>query len=242
MTLKYRPYSFSKISTFEQCNKRFYYQYIQKLKVPDKPQIFFDRGKFLHLLMEHEGDLKKVKNTKAFKEIVKHKLMNKEDITDAYNVYKNFISSPIGKSILSKKRILAEFPIGLNDNLELQNYHENPILRGYIDDLRTYKDIGIIIDYKSGKYVQKEDQNYSQLLWYSLGLFSMDKTIDKIILIFAYLEHNKINTIVVQRKDIQRYKKALFDKIQKIEDETIFEKNETALCEYCPFFEVCLED
>jgi CRISPR/Cas system-associated exonuclease Cas4 (RecB family) len=244
--LKYAPYSFSKISVFEQCPRKFKYQYIDKLPVPRKPQIHNDRGKLFHLLLEHDGDLKKVKETKDWKEIISHNLLSKENIKEVFSIYKNFISSKEGQSILKHKALLKEFPLGLNENLEIVKYDDKDVvLRGFIDAcyiLEDRSDVCLVIDWKSGKKKTKEQQSWAQLLWYSLGLFSQNPELEKIILVFAYVEHNHLNTKVVYRKDIEKYKKALHDKIQKIETEKDFPKEESPLCSYCDFEEFCRTD
>jgi putative RecB family exonuclease len=246
MKYKYAPYSYSKIATYEQCPRKFKYQYIDKIPVERKPQIHFDRGKLFHLLLEFNGDLNKIKETKDWKEIKEHGLLSKEQIQEVFKIYKTFISEKPGKDIVNKKVFMKEFPLGLNQDLELVPYNSDEVLlRGYIDAaylIDDRDDICIVVDWKSGKYKEPEKQSYAQLLWYSLGLFSKNPYLEKIMLVFAYVEHNKINTKIVQRKDIDKYKKALFDKIQKIEIDTEFEKEETALCDWCDFREVCLED
>ena len=244
-TYKYAPYSHSKMTTYEFCPRKFKYQYIDKIPIERKPQIHFDRGTLFHLLLEHDGDLKAVKETKDWKVIKSNNLLDKSQIKEIYDIYKTFITTKPGKDIVSKDVLLKEFPLGLNENLELVPYDSNDVvLRGFIDAAYTFgkDDVCMLVDWKSGKYKKEEQQSYAQLLWYSLGLFSKNPYLKKILLVFAYVEHNKINTKVVQRKDLHKYKKALFDKIQKIEQATEFPKEITGLCSYCDFVEVCSED
>jgi putative RecB family exonuclease len=245
--MKYAPYSHSKISTFEQCPRKFKYQYIDKIPIERKPQKHLDRGQFFHLLMEYGlENFDEIKKSNEFKEIQEHGLLNKEDLKEIINIYKKFISTKPGKDIVKHKALLKEFALGLDENLELVPYNSDKVLiRGYIDaafivDDRT--DVCLIVDWKSGKYVPKEKQNWSQLLWYSLGLFSQNPDLEKIILVFAYLEHQKINTKIVQRKDLPRYKEEMMKKIQKIENEKDFPKVESPLCNFCDFREICMED
>jgi len=211
-----------------------------------KPQDYFDRGKLFHLLLEYNGDLKTIKKTKEFQEIKEHQLLDTNQIKEIYQIYKTFISSKPGKDIISKEVFMKEFPLGLNKDLELVPYgDDNVLLRGYIDAcylIPDRDDVCLVVDWKSGKYKSKEHQSYAQLLWYSLGLFSKNPHLEKILLVFAYVEHNKINTKTVQRKDINRYKQALYNTIDKIEQDQEFEKNETTLCQYCDYFEVCQGD
>jgi putative RecB family exonuclease len=243
---KYAPYSHSKIETWKACPRQFRYRYIDRLPVEKKPQIYFDRGKLFHLLLEYNGDLKTIKKTKEFQEIKEHKLLDSNQIKEIYKIYKTFISQKPGKDIVSKKVFLKEFPLGLNKDLELVSYNADEVLlRGYIDAcylIPERDDVCLVVDWKSGKYKSKEDQSYAQLLWYSLGLFSKNPYLEKILLVFAYVEHNKINTKTVQRKDINRYKQALYNTIDKIEQDQNFNKIENGHCNYCDYLEVCRGD
>ena len=244
--LKYRPYSFSKISTHQQCPRKFKYFYIDKLPVPEEPQLHLDRGKFIHLLFEHDGDLKEVQKTKDWKEIKEHKLMTKEDIKGALNVYKQFKDSDTGKKLLQNESLLKEFPIGLNGNFEMVSYSsEDVVLRGYLDDLRTINDrtdVAMLIDWKTGHYKHKEEQNWSQLLWYSIALFKRNPELEKIMLVFAYVDHKKTNPKIVKREDLPRYENHLENQIKKIEEDTTFKKVESPLCNYCQFQKHCSQD
>jgi CRISPR/Cas system-associated exonuclease Cas4 (RecB family) len=65
---------------------------------------------------------------------------------------------------------------------------------------------------------------------------------DKIVLIYAYVDHQKINKKVVYRKDIERYKTEMFKKIEKIERETEFPKEISGLCNFCDFQDYCMKD
>ncbi len=101
-------------------------------------------------------------------------------------------------------------------------------------------DIIILTDYKTGKIPEK--QSYKQLLFYALGLFSKNPYLDKILLVYAYIDHQVINKQILYRKDLLRYKKALYDTIEKIESDKEFHKEESGLCQFCDYFLVCQED
>jgi hypothetical protein len=55
--MKYTPYSYSKMDTFEKCPRRFKYQYIDKIKVPQEHNEHLEKGKCINLLLEHNGDI-----------------------------------------------------------------------------------------------------------------------------------------------------------------------------------------
>ena len=238
--LKYKPYSYSKMATHQQCPAKFKFKYIDKIPVEKLPHKHLDKGKFIHLLLEHNGDLTKVKQEREFKEILEHKILTKDDFKEYLQTYKKFINSKIGQAITSRKELVKELPVGLTPELEMTDYDaEDAILRGYIDaayvDEKT--DTLLLVDWKTGKV--PEDTNFQQLMFYGISLFSK-MPYDKIVIMYAYIEHNKVKKTVLSRADLPKYKKALNQLIEKIESDTVFEKNESALCQFCDFQNVCI--
>lgn len=240
----YAPYSPSKIKTYQSCPKKFKFTYIDKLPNRWEPSIPLDRGKLLHLFLELEGDMKKVKENKEFKEIMARGLITKEILKETLQSYKNFTTSSLGKKVLSKKVIYTELPIAYDKDIKITEYNNtnDVYIRGYIDSVRVIEkpgeDILWCIDWKSGKYVEKDNQQYDQVLYYSLGLFDLIPY-DKIAISFIYIDHNKDNTKIVHRADIEKYKTALYNNINDIENDQTWEKNETHLCNWCNFYDEC---
>ncbi len=244
----YAPYSPSKIRAYQGCPRKFKFTYIDKLPNRWEPSIPLDRGKLLHLFLELNGDMAQVKKHKEFKEIMTRGLVTKEILKETLQTYKEFVSSDLGKKVLNKEVVYTELPIAYDKDIKITEYsnaNNDVYIRGYIDSVRVIEkpqeDILWCIDWKSGKYVQEESQQYDQVLYYSLGLFDLIPY-DKIAISFVYIEHNKANTKIVHRSEIEDYKKALYNNINKIETDITFEKNETHLCSWCNFEGVCLHN
>ncbi len=257
---KYGPYSSSRLATFAQCPRRFQYQYINKLPAPWTESFATDRGKLLHMMLEHSTkdgtDFQKIKQEKEFKEIVKRELLKKDDIKDTIKVYENFRTSKVGQGILSKERVFSELAIGLDYDMNITPFNprfnkekmDKLYFRGFLDygfvkpaKTKDEEDVLVICDWKSGKYKSQQEQKWDQLLWYSLSMFS-EMPYDNIMLMFVYVDHNKVNAKLLQRKNLQKYKDALHRTIDKIENASVFEKKESGLCDWCPFQEHCLSD
>ncbi len=234
--LKYAPYSYSRISTWSTCPRKFKYTYIDKLGGPVRV-LALDRGNFLHCLLEHDGDIENVKKSRAFKEIKKNKIMTSDDIQECIGIYKSFKGSKIGKWINEKTQIANELSISMNKNLEIIPYgHNDTIFRGHIDKVVRDGDTLILIDYKSGKF--RPDMKWDQLLYYGVAMFN-SMPFDKIILMNVFIEHEKFNKEVIYRKDLKLYQKALLTNIKDIESDNKFNKNETPLCDWCEFVDIC---
>ncbi len=239
--LKYAPYSFSRINTWTQCPKKFEYQYIQKIGT-FKGSIALDKGKFVHCLLEHSGDMKKVKASSDYKQVKKSGIMTASDYKEAVKIYKDFKTGSIGTWIDARTDMFNELPIAMNKNMEIIPYSNEDgevIFRGYIDKIIREEDLLILIDYKTGKY--RPDMKFTQLMYYGISLFSK-LPFDKILMMNVFVEHNQVNKQVLHRADIKKYQKALLTNIRSIETSETWEKNETALCNWCEFQDVCLKE
>jgi len=241
--LRFAPYSASKINTWKQCPRKFNYSYVQKIPREWESSYALDRGKLIHLILELNFDVAEIKKHREFGKIVKNKILTKEQIKDCFKVAKDFTESKAGKSLFTRKQLFNELEMGLDLNMEITSYSEAAFLRGYIDvgflDEKT--DTLLLTDYKTGKYKTKDQQDWSQLLWYSLGIFSK-MPFDKIMLVYAYVDHHKLNTRMVYRKDIEKYKKGLWDTIDPIEKDYNYQKKETPLCNWCNYQDHCIAD
>ena len=248
------PYSYSKIASYLQCARKFKYSYVDKIKVPWTDNIATQRGKLIYCIFEFERDLDKIKASDDFKSIKQKKILDAAAIKGCFTVYDKFIKSAPGRQILAKKRLFAEMPIGLDESLNFMAYDkytkesqqpDNLFLRGFVDDARVVPDVDtsmILIDWKSGKYKTKEHQDWTQLLYYGIAFFGANPNLEKIILCYAYVEHDKLNLKPIYRKDLDKYKTALHNTVNKIEADVCFEKKETALCDYCDYQDLCMKD
>ena len=124
MGLRFAPYSFSKISTWKQCPRKFNYNYVQKLPKAQASAYALDRGKLIHLILECNFDLIAIKSHKDFKGIVQSEFLSKSDIKDCFKVAKDFKESPAGQTLFKRKMLFAEMAIGLDFNLAIQEYND----------------------------------------------------------------------------------------------------------------------
>lgn len=241
--MKFAPYSWSKISTHQQCPRKFKYKYVDKLPTTFKPSIHLDKGKLVHLIFELERDIPKIKAHKDFIEVKNNGLLGAEGIKNCFKIHDDFAKGKIGSKILGYPRVFAELPLGLDKDLNITKYEaDDVLLRGYIDDARHFPDNDtamICNDWKTGKLPR--EQKWGQLLYYSIGLFSRSP-VDKILLNYLYVEHNHAESKIVHRSEIEKYKKALYTTIDIIETDEVYDKCETGLCNFCDFQDHCMQD
>ncbi len=243
--LKYAPYSYSRINTWLQCPRKFRYSYVEKI-VKWETSAPLDRGKLVHSILEHSDSPKiskevfdKVKKTQDWRDIQEHDILTLDDYKKCIKMSTDFKASKMGVFLDSCEPVAKEMSIGMDKTLEIVSYTSpDAIFRGYIDLVVRKGDNLIICDYKTGKY--KPDMSWDQLLYYAIAMFSVTPPeVEEITIMNLFVEHLKVNKTTLNRKDINKYKKALFTNIANIEKDTKFEKNETTLCNWCQYQPLC---
>lgn len=76
-------------------------------------------------------------------------------------------------------------------------------------------------------------------MFYAIYFFKRYSNIKEISISYVYVEHNHENKIILERQYLDRYISELFDLINAAEEDTVFQKNETRLCDYCDFRTHC---
>lgn len=232
-------YSFSRVQTFNQCKRKFKYNYIDKL--PTKFNPAFAKGKAIHSILESWG-LETPQESRDKENI--------EKTQKHFDIVNNFINSTLGQDIMSKKSA-REVEFFLDKDLNPCE-KENANFVGYIDRVNYFENAEAnveLIDFKTGKYKELKWQDFSQLMIYSIYIFKKYK-VDKIKLRFVYVEHNLENDLIIERDSIKEVESKLLNDIASIEEltknfiltnnENIFERNVTKLCDYCDFKDICI--
>jgi len=110
--MKYTPYSFSKLITHKNCNRKFLYNYIEKIPKDKIDMIALKKGSAIHSILKNYPSL----STNKFQHIVD-----------------KFIQTKLGNKYLSRESI-REFDFGLSKDLRPSRYSDRESLfRGSID-------------------------------------------------------------------------------------------------------------
>lgn len=224
--MKFTPYSFSKLSLYNQCPRKFKYRYIDKIKVPFVYNEALLKGGAVHSILEHHPDESTHKLANTYKHIAQR-----------------FLKTELANQIF-KQPTLREFDFGLSKKLEPTEYNDSDALfRGSIDCIFKEEDQLVLIDFKTGKLKDEKYQSFDQLMFYSLYFFQKYKELQTIKISYVYVEHeNAENYLVLERKYLNNYVKQLIDIIKLAETEENFNKNITPLCGYCDYKDVCEKD
>lgn len=224
--MKYSPYSFSKLNSFKSCNRKFKYIYIDKVQPEKTDMTALLKGGAIHSIIEHYPNQSN------------HKLAEKyQSIAD------KFISSKLGQKYLTINST-REFDFGLTKELQPYLYNDKAALfRGSVDYIALIDNELYLCDWKSGKEKDEKYQDYNQLMFYAIYFFQKYQSINKINISYVYVEHDEVeNKMILERQYINTYITELLTIINSAETETVFNKNQTRLCEYCEFKNHCDND
>lgn len=223
--MKYNPYSYSKISVYNQCPKKFKYKYIDKVKVPyvySEPLI---KGGCIHSILEYHPDKSPHKHQEKYQYIVD-----------------NFLDTDLGREIFMYDG-KCEIDFGLTRKLEpCDYYNKEALFRGSVDRMlyNESQNKMILLDYKSGNIPDEKYMSYKQLSWYALYFFIKYPKLENIQISYVYVEHNeKERSLTFSRNNINELKIDLLKNITNIEVTNDFSTNTSSLCEYCEYQEHC---
>lgn len=212
-------FSFSSLSLYNTCPFAYKLAYIDKIKPVRSTALV--KGSNVHSILEKFPDF----------------IASKEFKFNENLIVSNFLNSEIGnyfKDVLLNKKTAREFKFGLTKNFENDTF-EDSFFHGIIDLIFFENDELNLCDYKTGKY--KENQDFSQLLTYSLYF----KNYDKIKINYLYVEHNKINSKVVTKEDIEKTQDFIIKTTDIILQDKTFRRTGGKHCNWCQFCEKCDE-
>lgn len=224
-----RTESFSSITTFYQCKKKYHNRYIKKMKSEQNEAA--RRGSELHGIIKDNTNIKDVREeykpqieyAQKFKSKGKKKFFN--------------IANP-NQKIIEMQEVCMGLKLTENNNLIFCEYGEKDcIFRGIADHVILYycekNELEIekieLLDWKSGK----SSGNKKQLEVYSLILSSaFDIDANEIKCKFIYLDKEK-ESKPFYIKNIEETAQWVVDSIEEINQEEKFEASENFFCKWC---------
>ena len=246
-------YSHSRLSSFENCPRKFRYRYLDRIIPPIEKSIEVHLGKTVHDALEWlyiqvgRGKIPTLDNvviyySKKWEETwddaiknVKKKFTTKEYfnkgvqfILDYYMRHKPFDDN----TLATEKKIFI--------NLDKEGRYK---IIGFIDrfaynlETKEYE----VHDYKTSNNLPQPEavENDRQLGLYSIAVqeeFGKDK---KISLIWHYLAFNRRISSKRTNEQLEKLKKETIELIKKIEDATEFEPKKSYLCSWCEYKPIC---
>lgn len=246
-------YSHSRLSTFEQCQLKFKYRYIDKI-ISKTQSIEAFLGKMVHDTLEWLYFKTSQENIIPSIDKIIEYYANRWETSDNENIViikkgltkKDYFNKGV-KFILDyygKHAPFEEKTIGIEKRIVIElSESEGHKIQGFIDRLvhNPKKDEYEIHDYKTGNFLPKKEKfdTDRQLALYSIGvkeLFGKDKNV---VLVWHYLAHNIKICSQRTNEQLEQLKKEILELITKIESTTEFIPNKSALCDWCEYKEMC---
>ena len=235
--------SVSKAKTFQECQAKFKFCYIEKL--PRVDQDFHIFGKYLHQILEnfHAELMKNPERKSDWRPVMK------EAWDSAYAEYNTQITGvqykEAQKLIKEYEAILEEEGIPEVTGVEKDFYislDDKVLLNGFIDRIQIDKDGMIhVADYKTTKD-PKYLKDYFQLMTYCYALCLQDPSITKLRASFILLRHSfDYLTQEFTRDEVLSVGEKFLKVASAIEEEKLWRANPQFLCKYCDYINQCKE-
>ena len=244
-------YSHSRLEAFKNCPLKYKFNYIDKIKREEEGIEAFLGSRF-HEVMEkiykdlpfrkysldelldfyHDDWDKNYHNKMVIadneRKAKDYKEIGKKFIADYYKRYYPFNQ---GKVLGIERPVI----INLDDKGEYK-------LRGYIDRLDQAEDgIYEIHDYKTSKSLPEQGKmdEDRQLALYQIGIQNMWNDVDQVELVWHYVAFDKEIRSKRTEEELDELKKDTIDLIKKIEATREFLPNESTLCGWCYYKDIC---
>lgn len=249
-------YSHTKLSTYEQCPKKFDFRYVQKIEPPVGQTIEAFMGDLVHQTLEQlYADVQMHKEVTLerclafYHELWQHHW--RDDILIVRKEYTRDHYYAVGRRCIEDYyRHYQPFKEGHTLGLEYRfnialDRDKRYYVRGVLDRL-TARDDGVyeIHDYKTNQRLPTQEQADSdrQLGFYQLGVLQNWRDVKEVRLIWHYLRHNKelcSTRLPEQLEDLKSQTIARIIEIEQARGAGEFPPRESELCDWCEYHPVC---
>lgn len=232
--------SYSAFDTFNRCPLQYKFSYIDRVKVPQKPEFFF--GGLIHEIVQYA--LTKdpiVPPLDELLDILKEKWQ--EDIFLSKQESDQYFG--FGKDML--KKFHAGFKPGLRNIIATEKRFQIPLnekhtLSGIIDRIDKLPYGGYeLIDYKTSKKLptQIDVDNDKQLCIYNLAINNLWPDIKDIRLTLYFLKFDTKLSTKRRADEVEEIKEEILKTAENIEKETEFLPKDNPLCDWCDYQKMC---
>lgn len=244
-------YSHSRLGTFETCPLQYKFSYIDKIQ-RDRQGIEAFVGSRFHDTMEKLYKDLKFK-TYSLKELLDYYeeqwekeysdeiVITKKDRT--INDYKNIGRKCIEDYYKRYQPFNQGRVLGVEQSIQIDLKGDGKYqLRGFVDRIvQDANDTYEIHDYKTSNHIplQKYLDEDRQLALYQIGIENMWNDVKKVRLVWHYVVFDKEMSSTRTRAQLEELKKDTVSLIDKIESTKEFLPNESNLCDWCSYQDLC---
>jgi len=220
--------SFSRLSTFEQCQLKFEYLYVNK-KVKDEDNQYTIYGNRVHEALEKYGQAKEAGTVEA-----QYVLSDKEAFAEVekYLPLVDRITGQPGSKMF-------EFQMAIRRDFTVCDWFDpNVWLRSIADVLIINKNVAFVIDWKTGKV----KANPTQLTLFALMVMEHFPAVDTVKTAFVWLAHDDITVDVYHRGQKKEMWDSLLPRLNAIQETVdlgVFKATPSGLCGWCSAKLIC---
>jgi len=209
-------YSYTRLKTYENCPKQFYFRYIQGLPVKTNAGMRF--GEKLHKLIAD-----------SLTSTPDYSLLDISQVQEAQGLVQNALAY-IGDRTL----VGSEMPVGVDQKFR-QKPFEKAYLRGIVDAIVYDPASGIeLIDFKTNYAPESKEQ----LLLYALLSGPQIGVLPEKLTFFS-LRFNEATSWDLDIEEVENFRLFLKSRIARIEATKTFEPQPSDECDTCPFVSLC---
>jgi len=249
-------YSHSRLSTFEQCPRKYKFRYVERFDIGDRQSVEGYLGHCVHKSLDRLYELLMAGKIWSEEELLSHydKLWD-EDKPDELYIKDEVLTEGDyrrkGRDMLSGYYSMyhpfdQDKTVALEKNVVVDLDEEGLYrVQGYIDRLAVKPDGTIQIhDYKTGQSMMNQQwlDDDRQLAFYQIGAKEMWPDRDKFELVWHYLAVPEKRVSTRTDKDLQELIDSTIQLIREIEQARVddnFPTNETKLCAWCEYHSFC---
>lgn len=234
--------SASSMKTFDQCPKKYFYTYIER--VPRKQWDHFDLGNLCHKTLEifHSVYMEDAENNENLTNLMGYafskareefKEVGVDIITEAKKLVQGYLDLVNTKGMPNVKGVETSFNFNLSEDI---------MVRGFLDRIDLMNDdMYHIVDYKTTK--NEKYLEPFQLLVYGLWLQKEHPEVDNFKASYILLRHDsKLKSYDFNKYDVEKAKEKILDfasKIKTAESQEQWIPIPTPLCNWCDFKDIC---
>jgi CRISPR/Cas system-associated exonuclease Cas4 (RecB family) len=220
-------FSYSRLSLYKECPKKFWYKYIDKSIISTDSPIF-EKGKFIHALIETYPNLPAYEF--KFEEVRSKMIQYITQIFDLCATDKKMIW-------LLDNCLFREKQFYLNHALNNCTEEDGSLVNGIIDYVGMIGETLIIADWKTGQ--TQKYASFEQLKLYSIWAFNEFPEINSVRCFFFFIEQNKTLHLEIKRSELSGLKLNVLSVIDDINKDTVFKKKPADNCKYCDKYNDC---
>jgi len=247
-------YSYSKLTSFDNCSLQYKFNYIDKIGKDFENSIEAFMGSKVHSALEELYKRQKMGEVQTLEQVLaNYRTEWKKDYSEEIKIVKKSSNEKnyfnLGIKYLTDyykhyHPFNQDYTVGLEMEINLDlNKDSQYQITGYVDRLSIKDNVYYVHDYKTSNTLpnDKEINDNKQLAIYAIAIKEKYPEVKEVVLVWHYLAFDTEITLKKQETDYDKIKTYIIDKINHIESlsREDFKPKESILCEWCAYASNC---